>query len=174
MSKGLPRSLSRGDAQRQELVKVDIPVRGLVVNVAATGINIGFGTSVIQGLPEGNLLFLGALANLRFSGPVGGSANLVDTWNGDFSIGSAPTADNVLSGAEVDLVPSTAVGPATAEVSPVTRGANAGAVMFDNTDGSLELNLNVLIDAADIVDDTNVNLTVDGVVHLAFIVMGDD
>lgn len=174
MGKGLPRSHSRGVFTEKPIVKLNIPLNGLVVNVDAVSTAIGWGTSVIRGLPEGNLLFLGAVANLQFSGS-GADANLADTWAGDYAIGTAPTADLTLAGAEVDIIPSTALAAATAEVSPITRGeSTANAVMFDNTDGSLELNLQVLIDAADIVDDENVDLTVEGLLSIAFIVLGDD
>lgn len=174
MGKGLPRSMSRGAAQRQEIIKQVFRVEDLAISVTGgASTAAGFGTVVIGDLPEGNILFLGAVAYMAFAGS-GSDANLTATWNGDYSIGSAATADVTLSGAEVDIIPSTAVGPAVAEVAPRARGANATQVMLDNTDGSLELNLNVLIDAADITDSTNVNLTVDGELTIAYIVLGDD
>lgn len=172
--KGLIRSLSRGkDLLKQNVTRHRIQVKNLSVTVSATGAAVGFGTVVAGDLPEGNILVLGAAGNLKFAGS-GSDANLVDTWNGDFSLGSAPTADVTLSGAEVDLLPSTAVGPAVAEVSPVTRSVNAAQVMLDNTDGSLEVNLNVLIDAADITDDQSVILTVNGMIELCYIALLDD
>lgn len=172
--KGLVRSLRRGAPQLQEVVRTIIPVRNKIVNVAAAAAGVGFGTVVLGGLPQGNILLLGALSYLQFAGPVGGSANLVDTWSGDYALGTAPDADGTLAGSEVDLVPSTAVGPAVAELSPRTRGANAVQVMLDNTDGSLEINLNMLVDAADITDASNVNLTVNGELALLYSVLMDD
>jgi len=148
-------------------------VKDLPVTVTSTGAAVGFGTVVAGDILEGNVLFLGATAYLTLAGS-GADANLVDTWNGDFAIGTAPDADGSLAGAEVDLLPSTAVGPAVAEVSPRTRAANAVQAMFDNTDGSLEVNLNVLIDAADITDDQSVILTVNGEIELVYMVLGDD
>lgn len=174
MSKGLPLSHSRSNEPVRTIHR-SIPLRDLVINVAATGSAIGFGTAVIEGLPQGNLLLQGAVVDLIFTGPT--SANLVDTWEGDFSVGTAPTADNALSGGEVDIVPSTALAAATAEVSPRTAGRSTdteNGVIHDNTAGTLELNLNMLIDAAHISDDQNVNLTVNGALHLAIIVLGDD
>ena len=172
MGKGLPRSLARGAPQRQDIIRQVVKIDRTVA-VTATGAAVGFGTGVIGDLPEGNILFLGAIVYLQLSGS-GSDANLDATWDGDFSVGTAPTADVTLSGAEVDILPSTALGAATAEVSPRVRAVNATQAMLDNTDGSLELNLNVLIDAANIVDGATVNLTARGTLQLAYVVMLDD
>lgn len=172
MGKGLPRSMSRGAAQRQEVIKQNFVISGTVA-VTATGAAVGWGTAVIGDLPKGNILLLGAVAYVQLAGS-GADANLDATWDGDFSIGTAPTADVTLSGAEIDIIGSTALGAATAEVSPRVRAVNATQAIFDNTDNSLELNLNVLVDAANIVDGATVNLTASGVLQLAYIVMLDD
>lgn len=173
MGKGLPRSMSRGAPQRQEIIKQTVVLDGKTVSVSATGSAVGWGTVVIGDIPEGNILLLGAVAYVQFSGS-GTDPNLTATWDGDFSIGTSPTADVTLSGTEVDLIGSTALGAATAEVSPRVRAVNATQAMLDNTDGSMELNLNVLIDAANITDDETVVLNVSGVLQLAYIVMLDD
>jgi hypothetical protein len=172
MGKGLPRSMSRGDKIRQELVKETITVSG-TVTVSATGAAIGYGSLVISGLPQGNILFLGAAAYIGLAGS-GSDANLADTWSGDYGIGTTPADDATITGTDVDIIPSTAVGAATAEVIAETRGVNSTQAMFDNTDGSLELNLNVLIDAANITDDESVDLTASGKLALAYIVLLDD
>jgi hypothetical protein len=172
MTKGLARSISRGPKSRAPIVKQTVRV-STTVTVTSVTTAVGFGTTVVGDLPEGNILFLGAAGYLAFAGS-GDDANLTATWNGDFSLGSAPTVDVTLSGAEVDLLPSTAIGPAVAEVAPVARSVNATQVMLDNTDNSLELNLNVLIDAADIGDSQSVILTVTGTIELAYIVLLDD
>lgn len=173
MTKGLPRSMARGAPQRQTIIKQNFVLDGKTVVVSAAGNAVGWGTTVIGDIPEGNILFLGAVAYVRASGS-GVDDNLTATWDGDFSIGTVPTADVTLSGAEVDIIASTAFGAATAEVSPRVRAVNATQAIFDNTDNSLELNLNVLIDAANIVDDESVTLTLSGIVQLAYIVMLDD
>lgn len=172
MGKGLPRSMSRGAAQHQDIVKQVVNINRSV-SVTATGAAVGFGSAVIGDLPEGNILFLGAVGYVQLSGS-GADANLDATWDGDFSIGTAPTADVTLSGAEVDILASTALGVATAEVSPRVRAVNATQAIFDNTDGSLELNLNVLVDAANIGDGATVALTARGTLQLAYVVMLDD
>lgn len=169
--KGLPRSLARGPQTAQGVHKAAIPVRDLAVAVA-DGVP-GFGTAVIAGLPQGNLLFLGAVAYLQFTTA---DADVTATFDGDYSIGTVPTANGDLAGAgEADIVPSTALGAATAKVSPVVRGASTDALgggVIDNTNGSLELNLNLLIDDAAI--SGAAGFTVSGVVNIAYIVLGDD
>jgi len=170
MSKGLKRSLARGGVQAP-IVKQNIPVRNLTVNVADGA--PGFGTAVIAALPQGNLLYLGAVSYLQF---VTTDADVTATFGGDYSIGTVPTANNSLGDAgDADIIPSTPMGAATAKVSPIIRGASTDALgggIIDNTDGSLELNLNVLIDDAAI--SGAAPFTVNGVVSIAFIVLGDD
>lgn len=149
-----------------------IPVNALVS--VADGAP-GFGTAVIGGLPQGNLLLFGAVAYLQFTN-VG--SNVTATFDGDFSIGTAATANNSLGDAnEANIVQSTAMGAATAGVSPNIRGTTAtagfaGPVLLDNTAGDLELNLNVLIDDAAI--SGAASLRARGTLFLAVLPMGDD
>lgn len=171
MGKGLKRSLAgvSSQPQAQTVIKQRVSLRNVAVTVnGATG--VGFGTAVIGDLPEGNVLLLGALANLTFVGPGTGHTA---TFNGDFAIGSAPTADATLNGAEVDIVPSSAMGPAVSNTTPQARGAGATVAMLDNTDGSLELNLQVLVDDADI-SANGVVFLVSGEVVLLYSMMLDD
>lgn len=173
MSKGLSRSLSRGAPGVQPIVKQTITLAALpVVSSGATG--VGFSATVFNDFPEGNILLLGAVAYIQASkDTVAGAAGTLDTFTGNYSIGSAPTADATLSGAEVDVIPSTALSAATAGVSPLTRGTQATQVILDNTDGSLELNLNLLLADASVSADGQ-NLLVSGQLFIAYIVLGDD
>lgn len=177
MGKGLTRSFKNAPAQKVAVQKLNISLDNLSVLVTSVGIAIGFGSTVIRGLPEGNVQILGAvLSNFQLAGS-GADANLADTWAGDFSIGTTPAADATLTAGDIDILVSTALAAATAEVSPNavrTVGVTPTMIPLDNTLGDLELNLNVLIDAADIVDDTAVLLTVRGFLSIAFITLGDD
>ena len=173
MAKGLPRSLSRGAQMAQAVTKLTIPLRSTPVVVSATGAAIGFGSAVISGLPQAHLKVLAGAINITLSGS-GADANLSDTWAGDFGVGSTPASDATLTAADVDFIPSTASAAATGEVSPTVVVADGVDLVLDNTDGSLEVNLNVLIDAADITDNESVTLTADGVVELTLITMLDD
>lgn len=170
MTKGLPRSIAHSDTvahvRATRISSVSVTVDG------ASG--VGFGSAVIGDFPEGNIVFLGAVAYLTLTGPT--SASLSDTWSGDFGVGTTPAGDATITAGDVDIIQSTAVGPAVAEVSPRTRATHLAAdvgEVHDNTDGSLELNLNVLVDDADISAD-GIVMTADGELFLAFVVMGDD
>ena len=168
--KGLPRSRSRGSAQVTPITKLNIPLRNFALTVAgATG--VGFGSVVIAGLPAGNILLLGAVAYAQFS--KNGDADVQDAFDGDFSIGTVATADtDVADAGEADIIASTALGAATAGLSPALRATNATQAILDNTDGSLELNLNLLIDDANISGDAT--FLVNGSLHIAYIALGDD
>lgn len=157
-------------AENPVVHRQDIPIQGLTVAMTGTT-GVGWGTGVIQGLPEGNILLLGALLNCKITEA---SASISDTFDGDIAIGSAPTADATLSGAEVDIIPSTATPQAVSSVSTVRAPSTTteNGSILDNTAGSLELNLNLLIDDADISGDDNV--TIDGVLHIVYAVLGDD
>jgi hypothetical protein len=174
MTKGHARSHGRGDPLTQQIVKQTVAVRDTSLTVdGATG--VGWGTTVIEGLPAGNIMLLGAVGYFQFTGPT--SANLSDTWNGDYGVGTTPADDATITAGDVNIIPSTAVGPAVAEASPRTRGTQAdgafAGVVLDNTDGSLELNLNLLVDDADIGAD-GIVMTVEGVLTLSYVVLGDD
>ncbi len=170
--KGLPRSLSRGDAATQEVVKQAIPFAVSLISSGATG--VGFGTTPIAGLPEGNILILGAAAYVVVSkDTVAGAAGTLDAFTGSYSIGSAATADATLSGAEVDVIASQAIAAATAGVSPNTRGIGAAQSIVDNTDSSKSLNLNLLLDDASVSADTQ-HMKASGTLYIAYIVLGDD
>jgi len=174
MTKGLTRSLSRGPAAAQLITKRSIAFDDLTITVSATGAAAGFGSTVVADFPEGNILFLGAVAYVAFAGS-GSDANLSDTWSGDYSMATAPLANAAIdTDAERNVIYTSAVGPAGSEVISAVRGEKSGIAVFDNTDGSLEINLNLTVDAADITDDQSVDITASGVLHIAYVVLGDD
>lgn len=173
MGKGLPRSHSRGVPLSKEIIKQLVTLDEVAVSVAGTS-GVGWGTAVIGGLPEGNLLFLGAVGYMTISGP-GSSGDLDDAWLGDYGVGTTPADDGTITTGDVDIIQSTGTTAATAEVSPRTRGTSLGAdtgEVHDNTDGSLELNLNVLVDNDKI--GGTVAMTVTGVLELSYIMLLDD
>jgi len=171
MSKGLPRSLARGEAAKRPIVNVRLPINKELTLTGSTGVAV-FATTVLAGLTEGNILLLGAVANLTFTGPT--SANLADDFQGDFGIGSTPADDATISGADDDVIASTAIPAASSEVAGPVRVANATQSILDNTAGTGEINLNVLLDADEVTDGEDVVVTVSGSVDLAYIVLGDD
>lgn len=169
MTKGLARSIARGPAAQAPVRKQTITLDAVALSVAGTT-GVGFGSAVIGDLPEGNILFLGAVSYMTFTTADG---DVVATYDGDYSIGTVATADvNVSDSGEADICASAALGAATAGVSPTVRSSSATQVILDNTDGSLEINLNLLIDDANI--SGTGSFTVDGFLVLSYIVLGDD
>jgi len=174
MAHGLPYSLSRSRGIAGAIRKKTYTLRDQALQVDGLS-GVGFGAAAFGDFPEGNILFLGAVAYIQ---PTTESTDVTADYEGDYAIGTVPTVDaDVGDSGEADIIPSTALAAATARLSPRTRGVQSdGAfcgVIFDNTDGSLELNLNLLIDDADISAD-DVDFTIDGTVHIAYIVLGDD
>jgi hypothetical protein len=171
--KGSPRSRARGSQAVAPAPLIKRLAFSKTIEVdGATG--VGFGAVVLGGLPVGNILFLGAVSYVQLTKL--SAAGVQDTFDGDYSIGTAPTADATLAAGDIDLIPSTPLGAATAGVSPRVRATHTAAIagtVYDNTDGSLELNLNVLIDDANI-SANDQTLTAAGVLHLVFAVLGDD
>lgn len=166
--KGLIRSLGRAAPLEQWITKRTIPLTDKTMTMTgATG--VGWGTVVLEGLPEANILVLGLVLDATFTEA---SGDIVDTFDGDVSLGTAPTTDNTLSGAEVDILASTAIPQATAGVASL-RAPLAVPLMLDNTDGAGEINLNMLIDDADISGDTGV-ITLSGALYLVYVTLGDD
>lgn len=166
--KGLPRSQARATPTAGDVHKRNILVKDLQLTVADGA--PGWGTAVLQGLPEGNLLILGTVSYLQLTN-VG--ANVTATFDGNYSLGTSATADNALAGTEVNIVPSTAMAAASANTGPVLRGVStAASAVLDNTDKTLNINLNVLINDASISGAGT--FKVNGVVSIAFIVLGDD
>jgi hypothetical protein len=175
MGKGLPYSNKRGNPTAVPQVRrVTYPVNNLEITVTAgASTALGFGTVVLGDFPEGNILYLGGISYLQFSTA---DTDALAAWDGDYSLGTTATADTTLDGTDVNLVASSAIGPATARVSPVARGASAAdaSEVFNNTDGTLEINLNMITDDNSITDSLAATFTVNGYVELVYIVLGDD
>ncbi len=178
MAKGLPRSHAASNKSLAPIVRDTIVVKAkTVVLTEDAGGQPAWATLIVGDFPEGNVLFLGAASYFTFSGS-GADADLGDTWAGDYGVGTTPSIDDTdpLATTFEDIIATVAIAAATAEVSPRTRGVSTdgeAGVMYDNTDGSLELNLNILVDAADITGDDSV-LTIDGELYIVYVVLGND
>jgi hypothetical protein len=166
MTKGLKRSLERASSSVVPLVRtIQLVNKPLTVNGLS---GVGFGSVVLDGLPVGNLSILAVYNNLNFRTS---SGSVTATFDGDFGIGTAPSTTASLSGTTSNLIASTALGAATASVSPTKRVTNATPLIVDNTDGSLEVNLNLLIDDANISAD-NVAFLANGTVSFVIANLG--
>lgn len=172
MGKGLPRSTRRAAPGEAALVRLRYKLDALALSIdGATG--VGWGTAVIGGLPEGSLYIAAAVARVQITEA---DAGITATFDGDFAVGSAPATIASLASTAGNIIPSTALGTATASVSPVVRGVSSGGAMgtvLDNTAGDLELNFNILIVDASISAD-NAVAAVTGYVDVLLAVLGDD
>ena len=171
--RGLTRSLGRAKAGVEASPKrVRYNVRDLSITVSAGVAAVGFGTTPLGGLPEGNILFQGGIAYLQF---LTADTDIIATWSGNYAVGTVATADNdVADPGEANLIASASISAATAKLSPVTRGELATQAMIDNTAGTLNVNLNMLVADASITDSQSATFTVNGYVELVYIVLGDD
>lgn len=170
MTKGLLRSIKRGGAAAP-IQRVNIPLSFSLTNIdGASG--VGWDTAVISDFPEGNVLLLGAVLNLTATEA---HANIINTFSGNVSVGTTATADATLATTEVDIIPSTAFGPAVSSSAPVraVSTASIGGSVLDNTDGSLEINVNVTIADASI-DADNTTMSFAGTLSLVYVMLQDD
>jgi hypothetical protein len=171
--KGYQRGMSRGAKARDDVVRSDIPLKNVAVTMTDATTAGSWGTAVVAGLPQGNILILGAvLSQVQL---VKGSAALIDAFVATLALGSDPTADATLSAGEVDIIPATAQSAATGGTltgARVVSTATQNGTIIDNTAGDKELNLNVTVPDAS--STGNSSFTVNGVLHLAYIVLGDD
>lgn len=167
MGKGLPRSLRHANVKEAPILRKNFTFNSQSITMTgATG--VGWGTAIIGDLPQGNILVLGA----TFNGTITeASSNISNTFSGDIAVGSTPVTDGTATAGDVDVVPLTAVGPAvdSAATAAAKSGSTESGTILDNTDGALELNLNLLIDDADI--GGNDPVTVTGTLTLSFIVL---
>lgn len=171
--KGLPRSLAHAKPGN-ELVprRVTYPVRDLAITVTGgASTAVGAGTAVLGGLPEGQVLILGAFCSLQFSSD---SDEVAADWQGNFAIGSTADDNSTLDGTDVNVIGSTAIGAATAKLSPVVAAVKGGVVLLDNTADDLELNLNMTTADDDVTDSEEAVFTANGYVDVVYIVLGDD
>ena len=168
--KGLPYSRRRGSAILQPVTKIK---KSFKETFTVTNAAPGYGTAVIAGLPQSNVLLLGLTMYLKLTK---GGAGIIDAFDGDYSLGTIPNANNALADAEIDLLASTAfAAAAVGGVTGVMRSASASSLagtIFDNTDGSLEVNLNLLVDDASISADAS--MLAEGTLFMAYITLGDD
>ncbi len=175
--KGLQRSLNRASAGTEiSSRRVRYIVKNLTVPVTGgVSTDKGTGTVILGILPQGNILFQGAISYLQFSTT---DADVIATWSGSYSIGStanvagnqslsSPTTDR-------DFIGVTTIVDAVAKLSAVTRGEGITVMMANNTDSDVKLNLNMLTDDNDVTDSAAADFIVNGYVDLVFIVLGDD
>lgn len=173
MSKGLIRSLGRAAPLAAPAVqRVTYPVRSLALTVTGGATtNLGLGSAVIGALPEGNVLLLGSVSYMQFTTA---SANAIATWAGFYSVGHSINAAQDLTLTDASMIGKATIAAAVAKASAVTRGTGLTAVILDNTDKTLNLNLNMLTADNSVTDSLTAPFVVNGYIQLAYIVLGDD
>jgi len=168
--KGQPYSRRRGSQILQPVTKI---IRSFRESFTVTNGAPGYGVAAIAGLPQSNVLVLGLAMYLKLTKS---GAGILDTFDGDYALGTAPNVNTALAGAEIDLLASTAfAAAAVGGVTGVMRSASASSLagtIFDNTDGSLEVNLNLLVDDLSISADAT--MLAEGTLYMAYITLGDD
>jgi len=136
----------------------DVPV----VVVGATG--VGFGGTKIYDLPEGRILVQGVTVDSLIV-TVGTGLDAAD--GGDWSFGTAITTNATLDGVNVDIAPKTSADA----INSTNSTALAASAQFDGTTTAKDININMIIDDADIA--ATVTNTVDATVTVTWINLGD-
>lgn len=147
------------------LVSVDT----LVTVANTTGAS--FGGVTLYDFPAGVIHVLGVVAeNLSFNWA---GQDIAATGSGDFSMGTTITDDATLDGTDVNLLASTALtDPFVAGVGS-GKGYLASPVTLDGTTTAQSLNLNVIIDDADVADGASDVVKVNGRVLVTWVKLGD-
>lgn len=168
---GLKRSMSRVSPAQTPATPQNIELQVTDESFTVTDGNPGFGSVALFGLPEGNILILGAVAYIILSSS---AAGITTTFDGDVSLGTAATEDGDVSDSnEANIIPSTALGAATAKVSPRVRAVSTSSgTIIDNTAGNVVVYLNVLIDNAAISADSVIIANAE--ITMCISVLGDD
>ena len=171
MAKGLQRSLSRAPRGKRDIVKEFIDMTGDTITVAgATG--IGFGSVALGSFPEGFILLLGAqVTDLVFTGSGTGHTT---TFDGDYGVGTTAADDGTISLGDENVIAETALGAATASVSPNLDTGNATTAIIDNSADDQDLYLNLIIDDAAISADDVVFTVTTGGLWIVYTMIGDD
>lgn len=154
-----------GQGASLAIQKLTINLVNKPITIAAAGAGVAFGTVPLAALPKGRLLFLAKVVDVVVSTV---DTDLITTWNGNWALGSAPDADGSLAGTEVDIVASTALGAATARVSPPTAFINTTAAVLDNRAGTGEVNWNMFALAADFTDAGSAIMLLNGEIILTY------
>ena len=172
MGKGLQRSISRGDPFGRPLSPTRFFLNPAEISIAAAAASGGGGVR-IGSFPEGNILYMGGVANLTFD--LSGDTDITATWGGQYALGTeanAPGADN--AGNASNIISSLAFLPAVDGVTGPRRTDQVASVMFDNTENNLDIFVNLLVNASDIVDGQSAIGFITGYVDLLYAVLGDD
>lgn len=141
------------------------------VTMADEASTVGYGGSSILTFPAGNILVLGATANLTLRATTSG---INADWDGDFGIGSVTASNNAtLSSTEQNVIPTTAT-PQAASSRTTAKGGSTAVAFLDGTSTAASLFLNILVDDADHdIGGTACDILASGKVKVFWINLGD-
>lgn len=158
-----------GNVHKTVLTLVNTPIP--LVDEAGV---VAYGGLKIFDFPQGNTLFLGAVADLALTKS---SAGVDADWNGDVGIGTVTASnDATLATTEQNLIPTTATPQAVAGVTTADAKSTTTETgkIFDGTATAIDAFLNLLVDDSDHnVTGTPCNLIANGTVSLTWVNLGD-
>jgi len=129
---------------------------GFSIPVAAAGAAIGFGSIAIADFPVKQTFIRGITASISW---IKQDANIIATWSGAWALGSVPNANTVLTDAtDFDIFGAsggTLIGPAVAgKIAAPTVPDRKTTELVKLWAANEEVNLNLIVNAADITDGT--------------------
>jgi hypothetical protein len=143
----------------------------LPVSVNAPTSNAGRGNAQLYDLPLGILNVTRAVAQIKLSVATANQSDFTDgTEEGDFALGTEAADDGALSGTgEADIIPSTGFTMASHATDHI-EGEMAAHVRLDGSSTAKDIHFNLVVDAADIDNDADTEVLVNGIVHITFVV----
>jgi len=165
---------SNGIYRETKLTLTNTPVAVVSVTTGA-----GVAGTKIYDFPEGHLAVYASYASLTLSIATANQADFTDgTPEGDIGIGTAAPADADALGNDAtddDICTSTAFTMASyAVATSFIVPPDSAAQEFDGSSTAKDVYVNILVDAADIDDDTTSEILVSGTVFLRWIFCGDN
>ncbi len=127
-----------------------------------------FGNEQLYTFPEGRILILGVTADLSLD--VSGDANISNTGEGDWALGTTIPSDATISGDDENLLPETAL-TFIAGVDALT-GALAASAHFDGTSTAKKAFFNLILDIGVVTTASSVAL-LSGTATFTWINLGD-
>lgn len=132
---------------------------------------VAYGGLKVYDFPAGNIIVLGAVANLALTKS---SAGVNANWDGDIGVGTVTASNNgTLSSTEQNIIPTTPTPQASGGATTGDAVSTAVAVL-DGTTTAADVYVNLLVDDADHdVTGTACNLILNGTLTLTWINLGD-
>lgn len=147
------------------------------VAITSTTTANGFGGVKVYDFPAGHINVLGTVGDLSISVASAEQANFTDNApEGDIGIGSVIIANADAMGTDAtddDYATATAFAMTAFTDASVTLPPDAASYKLDGTGTAKDVNVNVLVDAADIDDDASTEVLVSGTIRICWLALGD-